>query len=140
MTASGIMWCLFYAAWHQNDSEWSSLFGALAIAIPTSWLRIWLVQFIEYNQWYSLHGKGIDQLHLWFGVFSISLAVAIQFSIPLLKREALKSQLVIFENVMLVLIGGNVAKRAVWMFSATKLKVFFATWVLVLGVSGLPLS
>lgn len=213
MTAGGITWYRFYAAQHRDDSEWSCLFRALAITIPTSWLGIWLVQFVEYNQWFSLHGKGVDQLHLWFGIFSILLAVAIYFSIPLLKRQAFKSQLVIFDNVMLALIGvvggaitawlsvgvgelvavyliirgfnvtfaiavavilsafsvwgaivyhinvteavvwplvlfagagavigGIVAKRVVLMFSATKLKVFFATWVLVLGVSGLPLS
>jgi hypothetical protein len=36
--------------------------------------------------------------------------------------------------------GGIIAKRVVLMFSATHLKIFFATWVLLLGISGLPLD
>ena len=213
MTAGGITWYRFYLAQHKADSEWSSLFQALVVTIPSSWIGIWLVQFVEYQQWFSLHGKGVDQLHLWFGVFSIVLAVAIYFSIPLLKRQAFKVDMVNIDRLMLVLIGliggaitawlsvgvgelvavyliirgfnvtfaiavavilsafsvwgaivyhiaiteavvwplvlfagagavigGIIAKRVVLMFSATKLKVFFATWVLILGVSGLPLS
>ena len=211
MTAGAITWYRFYRQSHTSDSEWRSLLPILGVTIPLSWLGIWLIQFVEYSQWFTLHGDGVDQLHLWFGVFSIVLAVAIFGSIPLLKRakfmtsalqwdllslaiiafaggaitawlsvgvgelvavyliirgfnvtfsiavavilsafsvwaalpyhtfitEAVYWPVVLFAGAGAV-VGGIVAKRVVLMFSATHLKVFFATWVLLLGVSGLP--
>jgi uncharacterized membrane protein YfcA len=36
------------------------------------------------------------------------------------------------------IIGGTIAKHVVLFFSPLKLKIFFGTWVLVMGVAGLP--
>lgn len=211
MTAGAITWFQFYRSNHKQNSEWQSLLPILLLTIPFSWLGIWLVQYFEYAQLFNLHSRGVDQLHLWFGVFSIVLAIAIYASIPLLKRIQFLSKTSIIDSVSLVIIafagggitawlsvgvgelvavyliirgfnvtfaiavavilsafsvwgaipyhltvteavywpvvlfagagaivGGIIAKRVVLMFSATRLKIFFATWVLLLGVSGLP--
>ena len=211
MTAGAITWFRFYRQNHHQDSEWSELGRVCAFSVPTSILGIWTVQFVEYKQWFSLHGDGVEALHLWFGVFSIVLANAIYGSIPLLKRsvftnaltrldlaalavigfnggaitawlsvgvgelvavylimrgfnvtfaiasavilsafsvwgaigyhslitEAIYWPVVLFAGAGAV-IGGIIAKRVVLLFSPTHLKVFFASWVLLLGVSGLP--
>lgn len=211
MTAGAITWYRFYRAQHNADPEWQSLRGVLSLAVPMSVLGIWIVQGVEYQQVFSLHASGVDQLHLWFGVFSILLALCIYASIPLLKRTRFTLEPQLTDRIALSLIGilagaitawlsvgvgelvavyliirgfnvtfaiavavilsafsvwgaisyhafvtsavywpvvlfagagavigGIIAKRVVLMFSATKLKVFFATWVLLLGISGLP--
>lgn len=211
MTAGAITWYRFFHDHHDRDPEWQGLGRILLLTVPMSILGIWLVQGVEYLQWFGLHGSGVDQLHLWFGVFSIVLAISIYASIPLLKRTTMTLQPVVFDSVALLLIGGIggaitawlsvgvgelvavylimrgfnvtfaiavavilsafsvwgaisyhafvtssvywpvvlfagagaviggiIAKRVVLIFSATKLKMFFATWVLLLGVSGLP--
>lgn len=211
MTAGAVTWFRFYRQNHHNDAEWSQLGKVLAVTVPTSILGIWTVQFVEYQQWFSLHGDGVEALHLWFGVFSIVLAVAIYGSIPLLRRtvfahtllgadlvalavigycggaitawlsvgvgelvavylimrgfnvtfaiasavilsafsvwgaigyhglitEAIYWPVVLFAGAGAV-VGGIIAKRVVLLFSPTHLKVFFASWVLLLGISGLP--
>lgn len=211
MTAGAVTWFRFYRDGQRLNKEWQSLLPILALTIPLSWIGIWLVQFIEYSQWFNLHSEGVDQLHLWFGVFSIVLAGAIYGSIPLLKRPNFLTNIAVIDIVLLAVIafaggaitawlsvgvgelvavyliirgfnvtfaiavavilsafsvwgaipyhlgvthavywpvvlfagagaiaGGIIAKRVVLMFSATRLKIFFATWVLLLGVSGLP--
>lgn len=47
-------------------------------------------------------------------------------------------QVVLFAGVGAI-VGGILAKRVVLIFSPKHLKMFFAAWVLVLGVSGLPI-
>ena len=213
MTAGAITWLRFYRQGHRNNHEWASLFPIITLTIPFSCLGIWLVQYIEYAQWFDLHRSGVGQLHLWFGVFSILLAVAIYASIPILNRSRFLTRLSALDSVLLVFIaflgggitawlsvgvgelvavyliirgfnvtfaiavaviltafsvwgaipyhltvtdgvnwpvvlfasagavtGGIIAKRVVLMFSVTHLKIFFATWVLLLGISGLPLD
>lgn len=48
----------------------------------------------------------------------------------------------IYWNVLLfagagAIVGGIVAKRVVLYFSVVKLKIFFATWILIMGIAGL---
>lgn len=211
MTAGAVTWFQFYRSNHKQNNEWQSLLPLLLLTIPLSWLGIWLVQYIEFVQIFNLHSDGVDQLHLWFGIFSIILAVAIYASIPLLKRTQFLNKTLPLDILLLALIafcgggitawlsvgvgelvavyliirgfnvtfaiavavilsafsvwgaipyhlvvteavywpvvlfagagaivGGIIAKRVVLMFSPTRLKIFFATWVLLLGVSGLP--
>ena len=76
---------------------------------------------------------------------SIALAVILSaFSVwsaigfHLLVTQAVVWQVVLFAGAGAV-IGGVLAKSVVLAFSPKHLKVFFGTWVLVLGVSGLPL-
>lgn len=75
---------------------------------------------------------------------SIALAVILSaFSVwsaigfHLLVTHAVVWQVVLFAGAGAV-IGGVLAKSVVLAFSPKHLKVFFGTWVLVLGVSGLP--
>ncbi|MBT0587468.1 sulfite exporter TauE/SafE family protein [Alteromonas oceanisediminis] len=211
MTAGAVTWYRFYRAQHRADTQWSSLLAVLLLTIPTSWAGIWTVQLLEFSDQFNLHKDGVQQLHLWFGIFSIVLACAIYASIPLLKRVSFSTSLTSLDKPLLLLIGflggmvtawlsvgvgelvavylivrgfnvtfaiasavilsafsvwgavvyhiefsqaiywpvvlfagagavigGIVAKRVVLMFSVTKLKLFFATWVLLLGISGLP--
>ena len=212
MTAGAVTWYRFYKIGHEHDKEWHSLFPILFTTVPLSWLGIWSVQAIEFMGFFSLHGKGVDQLHLWFGLFSIVLAVSIYWSIPLLTKnrflkqcsstdlialagiamvggaitaylsvgvgeliavyliirgfnvtfsiavavivsafsvwsaapyhalitEAIYWPVVLFAGAGAV-VGGIIAKRVVLMFSPTRLKMFFATWVLLLGMSSLPI-
>ncbi|WP_100656783.1 sulfite exporter TauE/SafE family protein [Alteromonas flava] len=211
MTAGAVTWYRYYRDFQQTSADWQMLAKVLTITVPTSWLGIGIVQYAEFRDWFNLHASGVDQLHLWFGVFSVLLAIAIYASIPLLKRKVFSQHLLHFDSVMLAItgvaggaitawlsvgvgelvavyliirgfnvtfaiavavilsaltvwsaigyhifateavywpvvlfagagavVGGIIAKRVVLMFSATKLKVFFATWVLILGLSGLP--
>lgn len=52
--------------------------------------------------------------------------------------EAIVWSIVLFAGAGAI-VGGIVAKRVVLAFSVPTLKLFFGTWVLVLGLSGLPL-
>ncbi|MDM7860278.1 sulfite exporter TauE/SafE family protein [Alteromonas sp. ASW11-36] len=211
MTAGAVTWFRFYRQHHRHDGDWGQMGRVLAFSVPSSILGIWTVQIVEYQQWFSLHGDGVEALHLWFGIFSILLAIAIYGSIPLLKRtefnqllertdllalgligycggaitawlsvgvgelvavylimrgfnvtfaiacavilsafsvwgaigyhgfitDAIYWPVVLFAGAGAV-IGGIIAKRVVLLFSPTHLKVFFASWVLLLGMSGLP--
>jgi uncharacterized membrane protein YfcA len=176
--------------------------------VPFSVIGILIAQFI-----FGHYTDAIQtSLHLYFGLFSIILALAIYGSIPLVKRTAFVSQLLLIDlfalaiislaggvvtawlsvgvgelvavylilrgfNITLAIalavilsafsvwsaigyhitisgqiywqivmfagagavIGGMIAKHVVLFFSPAKLKVFFATWVLVMGLAGLPL-
>ncbi|WP_100644613.1 sulfite exporter TauE/SafE family protein [Alteromonas facilis] len=211
MSAGAVTWYRYYRANHRLSEEWQMLGKALLVTIPTSWVGVWIVQLLELTDSFNLHSGGVNQLHLWFGIFSVLLALAIYASIPMLKRTKFERTFVFYDVISLMIIGllggavtawlsvgvgelvavylivrgfnvtfsiavavilsaftvwgavgyhafitdgiywpvllfagagavigGIIAKRVVLMFSATKLKVFFATWVLVLGLSSLP--
>ena len=77
--------------------------------------------------------------------FSIAIAVIVSaFAVWVgvayhgLITEGIYYQVVLFAGLGAIL-GGLTAKFVVLAFSPVRLKVFFASWVLILGVSGLPL-
>jgi len=51
--------------------------------------------------------------------------------------QAIYAQVVTFAGLGAIL-GGLIAKYVVLAFSPIRLKVFFASWVMILGISGLP--
>ncbi len=77
--------------------------------------------------------------------FAIALAVILSaFTVQsgiyyhLFVSKAVYWQVVIFAGAGAI-IGGLIAKHVVFFFSPMKLKMFFATWILVMGISGLPI-
>ncbi|MDT0594768.1 sulfite exporter TauE/SafE family protein [Aestuariibacter sp. P117] len=207
MTAGAITWYWHYRNLPDNK-EWSPLPKALLYIVPSSIVGILIAQY-ALGDYTSLVQ---DQLHVYFGIFSIVLAIAIYLSIPLMKREAIQVsiqkldilaliltailggvitawlsvgvgelvavylilrgfnvtfaialavmvsafsvQAAIFYHILIsnavywqivafagagAIIGGMLAKYVVLYFSPAKLKVFFASWVLVMGIAGLPL-
>ena len=77
--------------------------------------------------------------------FAIALAVILTaFTVQaaiiyhLVISNAIYWQIVLYAGAGAIL-GGVIAKHLVLYFSPTKLKIFFATWVLVMGLAGLPL-
>lgn len=207
MTAGAITWWRHYKTNHINDVEWQGLGRALYITVPFSIAGILTAQLVLD----SYTDRALSSLHLYFGIFSIFLALAIYGSIPLMKRNAVLSSFAIVDGLCLCIIafcggiitawlsvgvgelvavylilrgfnitfaisiavilsaftvwgaipfhlfvskgvywqilifagagaviGGMVAKYVVLYFSAVRLKVFFATWVMCMGVAGLP--
>ena len=77
--------------------------------------------------------------------FAIALAVILTaFTVQaaiiyhLVISNAIYWQIVLYAGAGAI-IGGVIAKHLVLYFSPAKLKIFFATWVLVMGLAGLPL-
>ena len=77
--------------------------------------------------------------------FAIGLAVILSAftvwsAIPyhIFVSEAVYYQILLFAGAGAI-IGGLVAKSIVMRFSIIKLKIFFATWVMIMGIAGLPL-
>ncbi|MFT4653931.1 MAG: putative membrane protein YfcA [Patiriisocius sp.] len=215
MTAGAITWFNHYRSLkqtshkdHAQSPQWQSLGKGLAICVPFSIGGILTAQYVLY-EYTSYIQSG---LHLYFGLFSIVLAIAIYASIPFMRRQQYVSAIVGFDVIMLTLIafwggvitawlsvgvgelvavylilrrfnisfaialavilsaftvqgaiiyhlliskavywqivifagagaiiGGIIAKHVVLYFSPVKLKIFFATWVLVMGLAGLPI-
>lgn len=208
MTAGAITWYKHYKQHHLKDSQWSMLGNGLMVTVPFSVMGILIAQFVLGHYTDAIQGS----LHLYFGLFSIVLAIAIYGSIPLMKRTAFLHKLLTIDMLALVIIslgggvvtawlsvgvgelvavylilrgfnitlaialavilsafsvwsaiayhiavsgqvywqivmfagagaivGGMIAKHVVLFFSPAKLKIFFATWVLVMGLAGLPL-
>jgi uncharacterized membrane protein YfcA len=77
--------------------------------------------------------------------FAIALAVILSaFSVwsaivyHVFVSQAVYWHIVLFAGAGAIL-GGILAKHVVLLFSPMKLKMFFATWVLIMGIAGLPL-
>jgi len=208
MTAGAITWWRHYKKTHYQDVEWQGLFKSLISTVPLSICGILTAQFLIA----TYTDKALTSLHLYFGIFSILLAIAIYGSIPLMRRKAFLSQYNVIDFVSLAMIaffggiitawlsvgvgeliavylilrgfnityaiavavilsaftvwgaipyhifvsngvywqivifagagaiiGGMIAKYVVLYFSPVHLKIFFATWVLIMGVAGLPI-
>ncbi len=208
MTAGALTWYRHYKHHHRADPQWSMLSKGLSITVPFSVLGILIAQFALDHYTGSIQAS----LHLYFGMFSIVLALAIYGSIPLMKRTSFVSFLYAVDAIALSIIafsggivtawlsvgvgelvavylilrgfnitfaialavilsafsvwsaivyhvfvsqavywhivlfagagailGGILAKHVVLLFSPMKLKMFFATWVLIMGIAGLPL-
>jgi uncharacterized membrane protein YfcA len=103
--------------------------------IVTAWLSVGVGELIAV--YFILRGFNIS--------FAIALAVIVSafsvwsaISYHLFVSQAVYWQVVIFAGAGAI-VGGIIAKHVVLFFSPIKLKIFFATWVLVMGLAGLPL-
>jgi uncharacterized membrane protein YfcA len=215
MTAGAITWFNHYQALkkpnhkeYSQASQWQALGKGLAICVPFSIGGVFIAQYVLYE--YTSYVQ--SGLHLYFGLFSIVLAIAIYASIPLMRQQRNVSVILGIDIIMLLfiaffggiitawlsvgvgelvavylilrgfnisfaialavilsaftvqgaiiyhlliskaiywqivifagagaIIGGIIAKRVVLYFSPVKLKMFFATWVLIMGLAGLPI-
>jgi uncharacterized membrane protein YfcA len=99
--------------------------------------------------WLSVGVGELVAVYLILRGFNVSFAIAIAvilsaFSVQgaifyhLFISNAIYWQIVIFAGAGAI-IGGIVAKHVVLFFSPIKLKIFFGTWVLVMGAAGLPI-
>ncbi|MFT5996168.1 MAG: putative membrane protein YfcA, partial [Glaciecola sp.] len=99
--------------------------------------------------WLSVGVGELVAVYLILRRFNISFAIALAvilsaFTVQgaiiyhLLISKAVYWQIVIFAGAGAI-IGGIIAKHVVLYFSPVKLKIFFATWVLVMGLAGLPI-
>ena len=110
-------------------------FISLAGGIITAWLSIGVGELVAV--YLILRGFNIG--------FAIALAVILSsFTVlaaivyHLWVSQAVYWHIVLYAGAGAIL-GGMVAKHVVLRFSAIKLKVFFGTWVLVMGLAGLPI-
>lgn len=108
---------------------------ALAGGIVTAWLSVGVGELVAV--YLILRGFSIT--------FAIALAVILSAftvwsAIPyhIFISEAVYYQILLFAGAGAI-IGGLVAKTLVMRFSIVKLKIFFATWVMIMGIAGLPL-
>ena len=103
--------------------------------IVTAWLSVGVGELIAV--YFILRG------------FNISFAIAVAVILSALSvwsaviyhvfiSQAVYWQIVIFAGAGAIT-GGLIAKHVVLFFSPIKLKIFFATWVLVMGLAGLPI-
>lgn len=208
MTAGALTWHKYYRVNQTDNPQWSMLHKGLALTIPFSIAGILIAQFMFGHYTDAVQSS----LHLYFGLFSIVLALAIYASIPLMSRvdfvthvsaidvwfltviaffggivtawlsvgvgelvavylilrgfnitfaialavilsaftvwsaityhilvsQAIYWQIVLFAGAGAI-IGGMIAKYVVLFFSPVRLKVFFASWVMIMGVLGLPI-
>lgn len=103
--------------------------------IITAWLSVGVGELIAV--YFILRGFSIS--------FAIALAVILSalsvwsaIFYHLFISHAVYWQIVIFAGAGAIA-GGMIAKHVVLFFSPVKLKIFFATWVLVMGLAGLPI-
>jgi uncharacterized membrane protein YfcA len=103
--------------------------------IVTAWLSVGVGELVAV--YLILRGFNIS--------FAIALAVILSaFSVHgaiyyhLFVSQAVYWQIVIFAGAGAIM-GGLIAKHVVLFFSPIKLKVFFGTWVLIMGAAGLPI-
>lgn len=98
--------------------------------------------------WLSVGVGELVAVYLIMRGFSVTMSIALAVILSAasvwgaMGYHAFISHAVIWEVVMFAgagaVIGGILAKRVVLAFSPVRLKVFFASWVLIMGVSGLP--
>ncbi|MEM0909658.1 MAG: sulfite exporter TauE/SafE family protein [Pseudomonadota bacterium] len=107
---------------------------AFAGGIVTAWLSVGVGELVAVY----LILRGFNT------TFAIAVAVILSAftvwgAIPyhLFVSNAVYWQIVIFAGAGAI-IGGMIAKYVVLYFSPVRLKVFFATWVLIMGLTGLP--
>lgn len=108
---------------------------ALAGGVVTAWLSVGVGELVAV--YLILRGFNIT--------FAIGLAVIVSAftvwsAIPyhIFVSEAVYYQILLFAGAGAI-IGGLIAKSIVMRFSIVKLKIFFATWVMIMGIAGLPL-
>lgn len=208
MSAGAITWWQHNKRVHSDDPQWTGLVSGLVTTVPCSIAGVLVAQFLL-----ATLGESVSEsLHVYFGLFSILLAVFIYMSIPLMTRQTIRTQFSVLDVICLTVIafaggiitawlsvgvgeliavylilrgfnitfaialavilsafsvwggityhitesqaiywdiilfagagaviGGMIAKHVVLFFSPARLKLFFATWILVMGIAGLPL-
>lgn len=103
--------------------------------IITAWLSVGVGELVAV--YLILRGFNISfaiALAVILSAFSVQAAIVYHLSIS----QAIYWQIVIFAGAGAI-IGGIIAKQVVLYFSAVKLKLFFGTWVLIMGLAGLPI-
>lgn len=118
---------------------------------PLDWLCLPLTAFFGgmITAWLSVGVGELIAIYLIFRRFNVSFAIACAvilsaFSVwsgvvfHLLVTEKVYWFVVVFAGLGAV-IGGSVARYVVLYFSATRLKLFFASWVFLIGVASIPL-
>lgn len=98
--------------------------------------------------WLSVGVGELVAVYLIIRGFSVTMSIALAVILSAVSvwgavvYHALISHAVIWELVLFAgvgaVVGGILAKRVVLAFSPTKLKLFFGSWVLIMGMSGLP--
>lgn len=98
--------------------------------------------------WLSVGVGELVAVYLIIRGFSVTMAIALAVILSAASvwgavvYHVLISGAIIWEVVLFAglgaVIGGILAKRVVLAFSPTRLKLFFASWVFIMGVSGLP--
>lgn len=109
-------------------------FIAFAGGIVTAWLSVGVGELVAV--YLIIRGFNVTMsiaLAVILSAFSVWSAIGFH----LVVSHAVVWQVVLFAGAGAV-IGGVVAKSVVLAFSPKHLKVFFGTWVLMLGISGLP--
>lgn len=109
-----------------------------------------LVAFVggAITAWLSVGVGELVAVYLIMRGFSVTMSIALAVILSAasvwgaIAYHVTISQAIVWEVVMFAgagaVIGGILAKRVVLAFSPTRLKLFFGTWVLILGASGLP--
>jgi uncharacterized membrane protein YfcA len=129
---------LLTRAQYKQDIQQSDIIPILFVAfvggIITAWLSIGVGEMVA--------------VYLIIRGFNVTMAIALAVVLSafavwggvvyhLLVTQSVNWHVVIFAGAGAIL-GGVLAKHLVLLFSPTYLKLFFGTWVLLLGVSGLP--
>lgn len=108
-----------------------SLFGG----VITAWLSIGVGELVAV--FLILRGFNISfaiALAVILSAFTVQAAIIYHLAIS----GAIYWQIVLYAGAGAI-IGGMIAKHVVLHFSAVKLKIFFGTWVLIMGLAGLPI-
>lgn len=118
-------------------------------------IDIFALCFIAYfggivTAWLSVGVGELVAVYLILRGFNISFAIALAVILSALSvwsaiyyhltvSQAVYWQIVTFAGAGAIA-GGMIAKHVVLFFSPVKLKIFFATWVLIMGLAGLPFA
>lgn len=114
-----------------------AMLGVISLigGVITAWLSIGVGELVAV--YLILRGFNISfaiALAVILSAFTVQAAIIYHLTIS----KAIYWQIVLYAGAGAV-IGGIIAKHVVLRFSPVKLKIFFGTWVLVMGVAGLPL-
>lgn len=122
---------------------------SLKLLLPVDVLCLGIIAFLGgiITAWLSVGVGELVAVYLILRGFNVTSAIA---SAVVLSAFTVWSGVIyhllvsqaIYWNVLLfagagAIIGGIIAKRVVLYFSVVKLKIFFATWILVMGIAGL---
>ncbi|GGW94794.1 hypothetical protein GCM10007391_31280 [Alteromonas halophila] len=117
----------------QADVFWLPVVGFVG-GLITAWLSVGVGELVAV--YLIIRGFNVTMsIALAVILSAVSVWAAIGFHLSV--TQAVVWQVVLFAGAGAVL-GGVIAKYLVLAFSPKHLKIFFGTWVLVLGVSGLP--
>jgi uncharacterized membrane protein YfcA len=106
MTAGALTWWAFYRKLNAVNGElanqWQGMGKVLVLTVPASIIGVLLVQYLQDSLSIVAEHKSLD---LFFGLFSIVLAVAIFITVPLMKVSQFSQKLSQRDQVLLPLIA-----------------------------------